>query len=206
MCKASAKLLGMSSDLAQRLANLIRYGTIKEVTTSPARVRVQVGGLLTKPLRWATLRSGAKVRHWSPPDVGEQVIVFSPNGDPAAGFAIAGIPCDAFPVPDGASEDNVLVMFGDGAVLLYDHAQHLLRGTLPEGGRVEVTAPSGFLFKGDAVVDGSLTVTKDVDVRGDAHAAGTITGDTDVIAAGISGKGHKHSGVQSGPATTGGPL
>jgi phage baseplate assembly protein V len=183
----------MSSDLARALANLIRFGTVKQVTVKPARVRVQVGGLLTAPLPWFTVRaSTAKVRHWSPPAVGEQVLVFSPNGDPASGVALCGIPSNANPVPDGATEDNVMMVFGDGAVFLYDLAAHVLRGTLPAGGRVEMTAPGGFLLTGDTVIDGALTVNKNVEMKADAHAAGTITGDTDVIAAGISGKSHVH--------------
>jgi phage baseplate assembly protein V len=183
----------MSSDLARALANLIRKGTVQSVTTRPARARVQVGGLLTAPLPWVSLRASTdKVRHWSPPAVGEQVLVLSPYGDLGGGVVLAGIPSDKNPIPDGATEDNVIMAFGDGAVLLYDIASHVLRGTLPAGGRVEVTAPGGFLFTGDAVVDGNLKVTKNVDVDGDNHAKGTVTGDTDVIAAGISGKGHVH--------------
>jgi phage baseplate assembly protein V len=196
----------MSSDFARILANLIRFGTVKAVTTKPARVRVQVGGLLTAPLPWFSVRAATKkVRHWSPPAVGEQVIVFSPNGDPASGVALAGIYSDANPPPEGATEDNVIVAFGDGAVLLYDLVAHVLRGTLPDGGRVEVAAPGGFLLTGDTVVDGNLTVTKNVDVDGDTHVAGTVTGDTDVLAAGISGKGHTHAGVTAGAAKTAPP-
>lgn len=40
---------------------------------------------------------------------------------------------------------------------------------------------------------------------GDMHASGTVTGDTDVIAAGKSGKAHTHGGVQPGSGTSGGP-
>jgi len=197
----------MSSDLARALANLIRKGTVESVTTRPARARVQVGGLLTAPLPWVSLRASAKkVRHWSPPAVGEQVLVFSPFGELGGGVVLAGIPSDKNPVPDGATEDNVIMAFGDGAVFLYDMASHVLRGTLPEGGRVELAAPGGFLLTGDTVVDGKLTVSKDVEIGGDAHADGTITGDTDVIAAGISGKGHKHGGVQAGGTFTQAPT
>jgi hypothetical protein len=44
-----------------------------------------------------------------------------------------------------------------------------------------------------------------VEMQKDAHAPGTITGDTDVVFAGISGKGHKHDGAglnaPNGPVT-----
>jgi hypothetical protein len=42
-------------------------------------------------------------------------------------------------------------------------------------------------------------------ITGDATVTGTVTGQTDVIAGTISGKGHKHSGVQSGGSLTNGP-
>jgi phage baseplate assembly protein V len=166
---------------------------------------VQVGGLLTAPLPWLAPRAGKSLRHWSPPAVGEQVLVLSPFGDPASGVALCGIFSDAFPVPDGVTADNVIMAFGDGALLLYDQVKHLLQGVLPGGGRVEVTAPGGFLLTGDAKLDGNLNVTKDVNVDGDVHSKKTVIGDTDVLAAGISGKGHKHAGVQSGGATTAPP-
>ncbi|MGE7139664.1 phage baseplate assembly protein V [Luteibacter sp. NPDC031894] len=197
----------MSSDLARALANLIRKGTVQSVTTRPARARVQVGGLLTAPLPWLSLRACTnKVRHWSPPAAGEQVLVFSPGGDLGGGVVLCGIPSDKNPIPDDATEDNVMMVFGDGAVLLYDLASHVLRGTLPDGGRVEVSAPGGFLLTGDTVIDGNLTVNKDVEMKADAHAAGTITGDTDVVFAGISSKGHKHKDTQPGQGFTGDPV
>ena len=39
----------------------------------------------------------------------------------------------------------------------------------------------------------------------DITAKGTVTGQTDTVAAGISGKGHAHGGVQKGGDTTAGP-
>ncbi|MEY2838928.1 MAG: hypothetical protein RJB60_1227, partial [Pseudomonadota bacterium] len=36
--------------------------------------------------------------------------------------------------------------------------------------------------------------------------AGTLTGTTDVVFAGKSGKNHAHSGVQSGPQQSGAPV
>ena len=51
-----------------------------------------------------------------------------------------------------------------------------------------------------------LTLNGDLTVNGNAHVTGTVTGDTDVIAAGKSGKGHEHGSVQSGTATTSPPI
>lgn len=190
----------MSSDFARLLANLIRFGTVKSVTTTPARACIEVGGLLTKPRPWVSVRAGKSVRQWSPPSVGEQVIFVSPNGDLSAGVAICGIFSDAHPIPEGATADNVLIAFGDGAVFLYDLVTHVLRGTLPEGGRVEVEAPGGFLFKGNARVEG------DLDVTGKAHATGKVTSDDDVLAGAISLKNHPHEKTQPGTGVSGKPI
>ena len=66
---------------------------------------------------------------------------------------------------------------------------------------IEVTNGSfKFLISGD-----TMTVTGNIVVNGDITATGTITGQTDVIAAGISGKSHKHGEVSSGNSKTGVP-
>ena len=51
----------------------------------------------------------------------------------------------------------------------------------------------------------SLTMNGPVTHKGDWTSSGTITGQIDVVADGISGKGHVHGGVQPGSATTTGP-
>lgn len=57
-----------------------------------------------------------------------------------------------------------------------------------------------FLIQGN-----TLTITGNVVVNGDITASGTITGQTDVIASGISGKSHTHGNVQNGSGNTGVP-
>lgn len=43
-------------------------------------------------------------------------------------------------------------------------------------------------------------------ITGNLHATGTLTGDTDVVAGNISGKSHKHGGVQPGNSQTTVPV
>lgn len=61
-----------------------------------------------------------------------------------------------------------------------------------KAGQVTITAPQT-VINGNLQVNGSITSTD------------TITSDTDVIAAGISGKSHTHSGVEPGSGNTGVP-
>jgi len=187
-----------------QLVNLIRYGTVATVDVATARVVVSVGGLTTKPIPWLAPRAGA-TRAWSPPSPGEQVLVLSPGGNLGAAVALTGIFYDAFAKPDGATADNVVIAFGDGAVLLYDQAAHQLKGTLPAGGQVELTAPGGFHLVGDVAVDGTLHVTQAATFDATLHTAQDITSDADVKAGPISLLNHPHDKVQAGPYLSGKP-
>lgn len=193
----------MSDDILRKLANLIRFGTVQAVVGK--RVQVKIGGLLTRPIAWVSTRAG-KTKSWSPPDIGEQVVVLSPNGDLGAAIAIGGIFCDANDVPDDANADNVVMVFRDGALLLYDQAAHLLKATLPDGGRVEVSAPGGFTFTGKVDIDGELSVSKAATFKQTVHASQDITSDADVKAGDISLTNHPHGLVKSGTDMSGKPL
>jgi len=186
------------------LINLIRYGTVQSVDVSRARMTVVVGGLTTKPIPWVAPRAGA-TRTWSPPSPGEQVLVLSPGGNLGAAVALTGIFYDRYTQPSEGTADNVLIAFGDGAVLLYDHTAHLLKGTLPTGGRVELTAPGGFHLVGDVAVDGRLHVTQAATFDHTVHAAQDITSDADVKAGEISLRDHPHGQVQPGSGLSGKP-
>jgi len=186
------------------LVNLIRYGTVRAVDVGRARLTVAVGNLTTKPIPWITPRAGA-TRTWSPPSPGEQVLVLSPGGNLGAAVALTGIFYEGHPKPSEGTDDNVLLAFGDGAVLLYDHAAHLLKGTLPAGGRVELTAPAGFRLVGDVDVDGALHVTQAATFDQTVHVSHDITSGADVKAGDISLSQHPHDQVQPGPGRTGKP-
>jgi len=83
-------------------------------------------------------------------------------------------------------------------------------------GAVTVNAGAGTTHNGPLTVNGLLTFTQGmqgsggsgstVSIEGDANFTGTVTGQTDVVAGTISGKGHKHPGVQSGGSETDPPV
>lgn len=94
------------------------------------------------------------------------------------------------------------------------NAEATVSGTtqVTSDGAVTVNASAGTTHNGPLTVNGMLTFTEGmqgsggsgstVTIEGDASFTGTVTGQTDVVAAGISGKGHKHPGVQSGGSET----
>ncbi|CCA91310.1 phage baseplate assembly protein V [Novosphingobium sp. PP1Y] len=173
-------------DPEQLTGDVLRLGVIASVDHAQATCTVESGDVVTGDLPWIAPRAGG-LRVWSPPTVGEQCLLLSPEGDIENGVVIVGLYCDAFPAPS-ANPDLVHLEFDDGAVIAYDLAGHALTVTLPAGGTATVDAPGG------------LTLNCDVTVNG------TLSASTDVVGAGISLKGHKHGGVQAGGAQTGAPV
>lgn len=158
--------------------NLIRLGTIASVDLAAARCVVELAdGVESGPVRWTESRMGG-TRVWSPPSIGEQVILLCPAGEIGAGVVLRGLISEAFAAPDNRAID--LIEFSDGAIFSYDAAAHALSITLPAGGTASII--------------------------GDVNVTGTLTATVDVVGGGKSLKGHKHGGVQAGGAQTGTPV
>ncbi len=179
------------ADIQRLIGDLAREGTVVSVdhATGSARVRF-ADDLTTGDIPWLAARAGA-TRTWSPPSVGEQVVVLAPEADTARGMIIGSLSSDAHTHP--ASDGSSLTEYEDGARVGYDPATHALTAVLPGGATVRIEAGGGLTIKGDVTVDG------------DIRSNGTITAETDVVGAGKSLKGHVHLGVQAGGALSGKP-
>lgn len=171
--------------------SMIRWAAVASVDLAAARCTVRLDtDVESPPLRWIEPRMG-KTRSWSPPSVGEQVLLICPAGEIGAGAVLRGAPCGDFPPADNRALD--LLKFEDDAVLSYDAAAHELKVTLPGGGKLIIAAPGGVTITGDVGITGDVTVSK------------TLTAQTDVLGGGKSLKNHTHPGVQSGGSSTGAP-
>ncbi|WP_154392663.1 phage baseplate assembly protein V, partial [Yersinia enterocolitica] len=84
--------------LKRLLANIIRIGIVSDVDLANGLCRVKIGNLETDWLNWLTLRAG-RVRFWSAPSIGEQVMVLSIGGELTTGFVLPAIFSDANPAP-----------------------------------------------------------------------------------------------------------
>ncbi|WP_145562776.1 phage baseplate assembly protein V [Yersinia canariae] len=104
--------------LKRLLANIIRIGIVSEVDLDNGLCRVKIGNLETDWLNWLTLRAG-RVRFWSAPSVGEQVMVLSIGGELTTGFVLPAIFSDANPAPS-QSADAIVITFPDGARFEYE--------------------------------------------------------------------------------------
>ena len=82
------------ADMTKRMANLMKVGKVLEVDIAAAKMKVQFGPASrpnqTAWLPWMTNRAGAGVKPWSAPEVGEQVVILCPGGDPNCGIVLRG--------------------------------------------------------------------------------------------------------------------
>lgn len=192
------------SEILRRLENMIRFGSIDTVDLNQAFCTVNLGDIKTAPLNWLNLRAGADST-WDPPTSGERCIVFSPSGELAQGSVLFGIYSEENTAPTNAANIK-LRKFSDGTVIQYDTNSHVLKATLTGGGKVEITASGGITLNGNTTINGSLTATGVTTVKSSLNASGNITSNADVKAGNISLSGHKHTGVQGGGSTSGGPV
>lgn len=172
--------------------DLIRVGTVASVDLEAARCTILLDDdSTTGPVRWLAPRMGL-TKVWSPPAVGEQVVLLCPAGEVAGAVALGALVCEAQAAP--SSERVDLIEFSDGAIVSYDPGAHALEITLPGGGTLSIVAPGG------------TTIESDVAITGDVTIEGELTASVDVTAAGISLTEHLHSGVQAGGSNTGAPV
>jgi phage baseplate assembly protein V len=194
---------------------------VEEADYSRARVRVRAGDMLTGWLPWVTERASRDVTWWAP-EVGEQVLVLSPDGEPAQGVVLFAVYQAAHP----ASADRETVhrtVYEDGATIEYDRAAHRLNAQIPGdvtltcsgdvsatvGGAAEVQAQGGIILESQTSVrlaapklefDGPIThggggYGRGAQIRGDV-----VHTDGDLVSEGISLQHHVHR-EHDGPTT-----
>ncbi|MBD59023.1 MAG: baseplate assembly protein [Citromicrobium sp.] len=188
-------------------AAIVRFGTIASVDLSTGEVEVDCGEVRTAPIPFSTGRAGA-TRIWSPPTVGEQVLLLCPGGDIEAAVAMGAIPQDAFPIPgDGPVE---MIVFADGARISYDPENHVLEASLPDGATALVEASGGLTIRGDVTIEGRVAVEGALDVAEAASFAQTLAvqgalSAGSIVSGGIDLSTHIHAGVSPGTGISGAP-
>ncbi|AMC35322.1 hypothetical protein VN23_12235 [Janthinobacterium sp. B9-8] len=225
--------MNQTAEHSRILESLIRIGTVAEVDHTNALCRVQSGELLTDWLPWLTRRAGT-VRSWSPPSIGEQVVMLSQSGEVGAGVVLPGLFSDAMPAPSSAAAVTCVV-FPDGALVSYNHDSGALSatgiqtaiiqasvkitaecpetettGNLTVGGDLVIKGDS--TFEGKAAVLGAFSYAAGMSgTGGEGGGATTITGPITQSGGAITSNGvaldsHTHGGVEHGGSNTGGPT
>jgi phage baseplate assembly protein V len=127
--------LARIAELERRLANVVRVGVVASVDLAAARVTVTIGGLTTAKLPWLVGRARG-VRTWSPPQVGEQVLVVAPAGELSQGFVLPSLYQSTYPAPS-ASADETKIVFEDGTVITQNKATKALLVEAPASGSIK---------------------------------------------------------------------
>lgn len=206
------------TDSERRHADVVKFGVVKEVDYTKARVRVSIGDesdenghLVTGWLPMAGGRARGDT-DWHPLEEGERVMVLSESGELQNGMVLpAGLYSDEDPAP-GDKAGLWRKKFSDGATLEYDR----------DSGELGFTAMSKTVIKvGGAtitVTDGSIVLSAGGTTftvgGGAATSTGPIRGQDGLEVTGGEfthdgvdvGKAHKHIGVQAGPSQTGVPV
>lgn len=147
-------------ELARRLENLIRRGTIEQVDCAAeppvARVRLR-DGLKTDWLPWLPKRAAGN-RSWDPIEVGEAVIVLAESGDLANGVILPSMYTQSAQAPS-RDPNKAVYRFADGAVIEYDRAEHRLDAFIPGDANVQTAGAVQFTAGGAIIATSATGIT-----------------------------------------------
>jgi phage baseplate assembly protein V len=130
--RALAELQLAVQDLTRRMNNAHRPGSIVEIDNQRAMVKVNIAAdHPTDWLPWFSLGAG-NPRSWSPPKLGEHVMVISPGGELGCGYVLRGLYSGRNPAPSD-SETLHLLEYDDGLELSYDTASNTITVSRPSG-------------------------------------------------------------------------
>jgi phage baseplate assembly protein V len=156
--------------------NFVEVGTVVGVDlANRALVRVQLGDRVTNWLPYKSI-ANSFVKIWSPPRVGEQVIVLLPFAEANGGIAYGSIFNKGCKEPEGANDHNFIIEFEDGTRIVYDTSTHDL--SITTSGAINLTAFT-------------------VNIEGKLNVSGTITDELGSLTT------HVHKDVASGTSQSG---
>ena len=147
------KILKKFNNIERKLENLIKIGVITEVNYSDCTARVKIGKNETNFLPFATIKAGSH-KVWSPVEVGEQVLIFSPSGELTNGIIFGSLYSNANAAPNSTPAKEVRIV--------------------PAG--VDVTT-NKFVINGQLEVNGNVAVSGQINSGGD-QIAGSISTQT----------------------------
>lgn len=186
----------------RQLSTTILLGVVVELDELNALVRVDFDGLVSDWLRWSATRAGPGVRTWDAPEVGEQVVVVCPYGDPAQGIVVASVYQEDFDQPANLKTKH-RTQYADGTVVEYDRETHAFLIDVGTGSVTINCATATVVATTSVTLDTPTThMTGDLAVVGGITAGQDITTPAEVMAGEIGLKTHKHPTAATGPASS----
>lgn len=174
------------ADDGKRLDQLVSLGTVVEfdLAARPVTARVEFEeGWVSDDLPVFQLSAG-RVRSWSAPVIGEQVMVIAPSGELGAAWALRGLPYGAFAATSAEALTTILAEWADGAADAYDEAAHARTITIPAGGSLTVNVGGKTLVIGEdgvsidaaggdiSLTGGAITLTGAITLDGPVNLGG----------------------------------
>lgn len=144
-------------ELRRRLSNVVQIGEITE-TVDNRLYTVDVGGMRVPNCIKAEGFFGGQASSKAPLSKGDLVLLLAQGGNLTGAYIVGAISKE--PGPD--ESDDFSVSFKDGLSIRYQRKEKSLSITVPEGGALSISSPSGIKFAGDLKLDGKLTVTGEV--------------------------------------------
>lgn len=116
------------NDLRRRLYEIHRVGKIIDLDDKNHKAKVQFikdgTALISEWITWKPSRANKNISWWAP-QIGEQVEVTAPFGDPSQAYISGSFYSDDFVAPDN-NKSHFTIVFEDGAKLQYDAEKSIL--------------------------------------------------------------------------------
>ena len=205
------------AELNRKIENMVRHGVVEDVKPSLCTVRLSET-LVTDWLQYQVPASGGVSVHRMP-SRGEACTVLSPSGNLEAGRVVFGFASNQYPEPSQAANETV-VLFPDGARIVYDHAANHLdisgiaTANVTASGSTQINCPNNTV-QGNLNVTGLTTCSGGLAVSGGNGSTAVITGSIEhqgefkntgrMESNGVVVDTHTHGGVMAGGANTGKP-
>lgn len=153
-------------ELERTRNQMLRLATVQCIDPATGRARVAIDGGESALVPWLTTRAGPDVTWWAPA-AGEQVMLFSPDGEPSNGVILAGVYSGRYPAPRDDPKLHATV-YRDGATIQYDTERHRLIIELPDDPETEVVIATPTLrWRVDEVISEPFTRELDDPTRVD---------------------------------------
>lgn len=154
---------------------MYKRGEVVEVSAARHQVRVRFPASDDVTSPWLDVLRGSTLgrREFGLPRVGNQVAcLLDQHGE--SGCVLGAVYSQVDPVPEGATDDQVIIEFGDGARLVYSEAQHKITVDLPSGGIAALCGEAMKIALAELVADWGSEFKSIFD--GHSHVAGALAG------------------------------
>lgn len=147
-------LLRRIPEIERRVRNMMRYVTVAEVDAAKGLVKLKDDGedpaqtLETDWVPW--MEQAGQTKTWTPPSVGQPMMLFSPSGNIADAIALAGRFSNQNAQPSQKGDEN-MVTIGGTTITTSGNKVHIKTGTIVLEGDVHLGGEGGKLVhrKGD---------------------------------------------------------